>query len=158
MNGERKPIRKRVRNIVFLVSVISLTLATAVGVYNMFSIRDSSSEALRSQLEINLTNTIADKAALADARFGRFAEYIIETDDAEAAKAVLGGGDGLIAQGEMLYLNLNSATAKEDIAQTIKLLTQKNINIYSVHPKDSKKLEDVFIELTGKTEGGGQIE
>ncbi len=88
---------------------------------------------------------------------GRFAEYIIETDDAEAAKAVLGGGDGLIAQGEMLYLNLNSATAKEDIAQTIKLLTQKNINIYSVHPKDSKKLEDVFIELTGKTEGGGQI-
>ena len=88
---------------------------------------------------------------------GRFAEYIIETDDAEAAKAVLGGGDGLIAQGDMLYLNLNSATAKEDIAQTIKLLTQKDINIYSVHPKDSKKLEDVFIELTGKTEGGGQI-
>ena len=76
MNEERKPIRKRVRLIVFLVSLISLTLASAVGLYSMLTIRDSSSEALRAQLEINLSNTIGDKAALADAQFGKFAEYI----------------------------------------------------------------------------------
>ena len=73
---KRKPISKRVRRIVFLVSLITLILASVVSVNIMFSIRDTSSDALRSQLEINLTNTIADKAALADAQFGRFAEYI----------------------------------------------------------------------------------
>ena len=76
MNEERKPIRQRVRTIVFLVSVITLTLACAVGVYSMLAIRDGSSKALKSQLEINLSNSIADKAALADAQFGRFSEYI----------------------------------------------------------------------------------
>ncbi len=76
MSETRKPIRKRVRSIVFRVSVIALTLASAVGLYSMFSIRDTSSDALRHQLEVNLTNTIADKAALADAQFGKFAEYL----------------------------------------------------------------------------------
>ncbi len=76
MKKERKPIRKRVRTIVFLVSFIALTLVCVVGVYNMLAIRNGSSDALRNQLEINLSNTIADKAALADAQFGRFAESI----------------------------------------------------------------------------------
>ena len=76
MDEERRPIRKRVRTIVLLVSVITLTLASAVSMYSMFTIRDTSSEALRFQLATNLSNTIADKAGLADAQFGKFAEYI----------------------------------------------------------------------------------
>ncbi len=76
MDEERRPIRKRVRTIVLLVSVITLTLASAVSMYSMFTIRDTSSEALRFQLETNLSNSIADKAGLADAQFGKFAEYI----------------------------------------------------------------------------------
>ncbi|WP_295130769.1 ABC transporter ATP-binding protein [Ruminococcus sp.] len=87
---------------------------------------------------------------------GKYSEYTIETDDAEAAKAALGGSAGLIAQGTTLFLRLNSMSAKADIAATIKNLVNNGINIYSVHPKESVSLEDAFIELTG-TEGDGQI-
>ena len=56
----------------------------------------------------------------------------------------------------MLYLKLETDSAKADIAEAIRKLAGSGINIYSVHPKESKKLEEVFIELTGR-EGDGQI-
>ena len=56
----------------------------------------------------------------------------------------------------MLYLKLANENAQQEIAEAIKLMAKNDINIYSVHPKESKKLEEVFIELTG-TEGDGQI-
>ena len=76
MNKRRRPIRRRVRVFVLLVSVVSLLLASIVGVYSMFTIRAVSSNALRNQLEVNLTNSIADKAALADVTFGKYADAI----------------------------------------------------------------------------------
>ena len=83
-------------------------------------------------------------------------EYTIETDDAEKAAELLEGGENVTAQGNMLYLKLANENAQQDIAEAIKLMAKNDINIYSVHPKESKKLEEVFIELTG-TEGDGQI-
>ena len=74
----RVSIRKRVLTIMLLISVIALTLCSAVGVNSMITIRNTGSEALRHQLEINLTNSIADKAALADAQFGKYADFIRE--------------------------------------------------------------------------------
>ena len=76
MNKKRRPIRKRVQTIFLLVSVISLILVSVVGSYSMFSIRDSSGKALRAQLEINLANSISDKAALADVIFGKYADAV----------------------------------------------------------------------------------
>ncbi len=76
MNEKRKPIRKRIQNIILLVSAVCLTLASAVGIYSMISIRGTSSEALKTQLEVNLSNSIKDKASLANARFGKYSEYI----------------------------------------------------------------------------------
>lgn len=87
---------------------------------------------------------------------GGFAEYSIETDDAAAAKEALGGGKDMIADGSTLFLSLERRTSRARIAGIIKKLSQNDINIYSVHLKESKKLEDVFIELTD-TEGDGQI-
>ena len=86
---------------------------------------------------------------------GNSTEYIIETDDAEKALEIL-GTDNITAQGSMLYIKLDSTNAKADIAEAIKKMAGNGMNIYSVHPKESKKLEEVFIELTG-TEGDGQI-
>ena len=76
MNGKRRPIRRRVVLIVLLVSLVAMTLASGVSIVSMLSIRNTSREALQQQLEINLSNTIADKAALADAQFGKYREYI----------------------------------------------------------------------------------
>jgi ABC-2 type transport system ATP-binding protein len=84
-------------------------------------------------------------------------EYTIETDDAEKAAELLAVGENVTAQGNMLYLKLDNKNAQQEIAEAIKLMAKNDINIYSVHPKESKKLEEVFIELTG-TEGDGQIE
>ena len=83
-------------------------------------------------------------------------EYTIETDDAEKAAELLEDGENVTAQGNMLYLKLANKNAQQEIAEAIKLMAKNDINIYSVHPKESKKLEEVFIELTG-TEGDGQI-
>ena len=82
-------------------------------------------------------------------------EYTIETDDSEKALEILEGSN-ISAQGDMLYLKLETDSAKADIAEAIRKLAGSGINIYSVHPKESKKLEEVFIELTGR-EGDGQI-
>ena len=76
MNKKRRPIRQRVQTIFLLVSVISLTLVSVVGSYSMFSIRDASSKALRSQLEINLSNSISDKATLSDVIFGKYEDAV----------------------------------------------------------------------------------
>lgn len=94
---------------------------------------------------------------IAATNHGGFAEYVIETDNAAEAAAFLGGGDAISADGAMLHLNLNGATAKQDIALTIKNLVNKGFNIYSVNLRSGSSLEDAFIELTGK-EGDGQIE
>ena len=86
----------------------------------------------------------------------KFVEYTVETDDAEKAKEVIDREDGVLAQGNVLYVRVEAETAKSDIAGIVKQLANNDINIYSVHMKESKKLEDVFIELTEK-EGDGQI-
>ena len=85
-----------------------------------------------------------------------YVEYAVETDDAEKAKEVIGREDGVLAQGDTLYIRLENRSAKQDIAEAVKILAKNDINVYSVHMKESKKLEDVFIELTD-TEGDGQI-
>ncbi len=76
MNGKRKPIRRRVQRIVLLTSAIVMGLAGLIGLLSMLSIRATGRDALREQLEINLSNTIGDKAALADEQFGKYLSYV----------------------------------------------------------------------------------
>jgi hypothetical protein len=43
------------------------------------------------------------------------------------------------------------------IASVNKTLIEGGVSLYTVHRRENKKLEDVFIELTGGKEGGVQI-
>ncbi|SEK59420.1 ABC transporter ATP-binding protein [Ruminococcus albus] len=99
------------------------------------------------------TYTMEEIASLSN---DKYTEYIIETDDAVKAAEILDGVENISAQEKMLYLKLETENAQNDIAEAIKTLAKNDINIYSVHPKESKKLEEVFIELTG-AEGDGQV-
>ena len=81
--------------------------------------------------------------------------YIIETDDEKAAAKVL-DIDVTSVGGGKLRIDLDSDTARQNIAAIIKQLSAADINIYSVVCEENKKLEDVFIELTNR-EGDGQI-
>ncbi len=46
---------------------------------------------------------------------------------------------------------------KKKIASVNKTLIEGGVSLYTVHRRENKKLEDVFIELTGGKEGGVQI-
>ena len=81
--------------------------------------------------------------------------YIIETDDEKAAAKVL-DIDVTSVGGGKLRIDLDSDTARQNIAAIIKQLSAADINIDSVVCEENKKLEDVFIELTNR-EGDGQI-
>ena len=76
MQMKRIPIRKRIRRVLMLAAAASLLVSAIVGSISMFNIRNDSGRALTDQLEINLSNTLKDKAALADAQFGKYAEYL----------------------------------------------------------------------------------
>ena len=87
---------------------------------------------------------------------GEKASYIIETDNAAQALKALDIYTDAAADGTKLSIELDTETAREEIAKIIKKLSAADINIYSVVCQENKKLEDVFIELTSK-EGDGQI-
>lgn len=87
MNAEKKrrPIRKRVRALLLVIAATVMLLSDGLGILSIMRLQNAVEESLAQQLELNLYNTIADKAALADVEFGRyldevdgFAQYIHE--------------------------------------------------------------------------------
>lgn len=89
---------------------------------------------------------------------GDYDEYVMETDNAKAAAEFIDIEEEYIeCDGAFVNIRLESEGSRERIAQINKELCEKGINIYSVHRRENKKLEDVFIELTGMEEGDDQI-
>ena len=76
MGQKRTPIKRRVQRIVMFVALLALIFSSGIAVSNVLSLRNGSTGALTDQLEVNLLNTVSDKAALADAKFGKYEEYI----------------------------------------------------------------------------------
>ncbi|MBO5564267.1 MAG: hypothetical protein J5935_01485, partial [Lachnospiraceae bacterium] len=76
MNGKRTPIKRRVQIIVMLVALLALILSGGIAVYNTLSLRNGSINALTDQMEVNLLNTVSDKAALAKSEFEKYEEYV----------------------------------------------------------------------------------
>ena len=72
MVTRRKSILNRVHRIVLAVALAAMLISNLVGMVTMNIIRNRSGAALTDQLETNLLNTVADKAALADSSFGHF--------------------------------------------------------------------------------------
>ena len=73
---KRHPIRRKVQNIVLMISVAALVIAGAAGIAGMIRIQQDSERALISQMEQNLNSIAAGKAALAASELGRFSGYV----------------------------------------------------------------------------------
>ena len=90
--------------------------------------------------------------------------YEIETDNPDKAYGLIDIPENkkkTDKENNVILINIsaeNSEEEKKTIAGIIKTLVLADVNIYSSHRLENKKLEDVFIELTGTKEGDGQIE
>lgn len=89
---------------------------------------------------------------------GDFAEYVIETEDAEKTAAVISLPEECktVSDGNII-VKVPAETEKNVIAKINAEIVGAGIKLYSVHRSENKKLEDVFIELTDNREGDGQI-
>ena len=96
VEGQRHPIRRKVRGMVLVISMVALTLSSAVGGLSMWRIHRNSEGALRSQMEQNLTTIVASRAALAEAELDKykiavqmFVDYLHELYEGRPAPEVL---------------------------------------------------------------------
>ncbi len=83
-------------------------------------------------------------------------EYIYETDSSEKASALMAGYNFTITDETHIDVEFPEENASQAMAELNEKLILAGVKLYSVSPKEKKKLEDVFIELTQS--GGAQIE
>lgn len=91
---------------------------------------------------------------------GNMSEYVIETDrPAEAVQVINTAEDGksVDMQTGLITVKIPADIEREKIASVNEELVRAGFKLYSVHKRDNKKLEDVFIQLTDSGEGDGQI-
>lgn len=89
---------------------------------------------------------------------GNAAEYIIETDSAAKASELLSElFPCRVSENSDLVISVNIENEREEISRINAKLINSGFKLYTVHRTENKKLEDVFIELTGNKEGDGQI-
>ena len=73
---KRKSIRRKVQNLVLLISVVALDVTSAVGIFSMITIQRESEGALVSQMEQNLTNITSGRAEMANAVLSDYADDV----------------------------------------------------------------------------------
>lgn len=86
------------------------------------------------------------------------AQFHLRVSDAEAGAALLGflpEGAVNVPESNVIDVTLPTEGLDEALAQVNRTLIDGGISVYTVVPKENRKLEDVFIELTGQ--GGGQV-
>lgn len=89
---------------------------------------------------------------------GSAAEYIIETDNAAKASELLSElFQCRVSENNDIVISVNIENEREEISRINAKLINSGFKLYTVHRTENKKLEDVFIELTGNKEGDGQI-
>ena len=76
MEIKRKPIRKKVQNMVLGISIAALIVTSAVGIVSMIRIQNDSEQALIRQMEQNLSSITTSKASLADSELGKYIGYV----------------------------------------------------------------------------------
>ena len=74
--SKRLPIRKRVRIIVLLTTIIAIVAATITGIISMHAILNSNEGVLLGQLENNLKNVVDEKVISANAMLEHYEKYI----------------------------------------------------------------------------------
>ena len=88
------------------------------------------------------------------------AEYVLEVDDPQKAMGLIklaDEGKRIDKETGAVVLSIPVEIEKKKIASVNKTLIEGGVSLYTVHRRENKKLEDVFIELTGGKEGGVQI-
>lgn len=83
-------------------------------------------------------------------------EYIYEVDNAENASRIFNGFTFTVTDSSHIDVSLDENGSKENIAELNQKLIAAGVKLYTVSPKENKKLEDVFIEITQS--GGAQID
>lgn len=89
-----------------------------------------------------------------------FEEYVLRVDHPLYAKAVLAPlaqENMTVTEDGALELRVPVENAQETVAEVNRKLIESGLKLYTVGRKENRRLEDVFIEMTG-TKGGGQIE
>ena len=77
-NQKRRPIRKRILNIVLTIAVLSLFATSIFGVISMIAIQRESSVALTDQAKSNLASLIHEKTTLADLQLKDYSDTTAE--------------------------------------------------------------------------------
>lgn len=86
---------------------------------------------------------------------GDTSEYIYNVDNAERMAAVLDGIEFKITDDTHIDVIFSGEDVQERLAELNQKLIENGVKLYTVSPKEKKKLEDVFIEITQS--GGVQI-
>ena len=80
------------------------------------------------------------------------AEYVLEVDDPQKAMGLImlaDEGKCIDKETGAVVLSIPVEIEKKKIASVNKTLIEGGVSLYTVHRRENKKLEDVFIELTG---------
>ncbi len=81
--------------------------------------------------------------------------YIYTVDNAEKASPLFEGNEFTVTDSAHIEITLDSEDAQDKLADLNRKLIEAGVKLYTVAPKENKKLEDVFIEITQS--GGVQI-
>lgn len=85
-------------------------------------------------------------------------EYMIRVSDPAKALAIINIPEkDKKLNGQYIDISLPEETADDQISEINALITGSGIKLFTVAQKENKKLEDVFIQLTKDSKGGGQI-
>ena len=101
--------------------------------------------------------TMADLVSRSDSSMS---EYTLEVSDPNKALDIIllaEEGKKLDPETGLITLSIPTEIEKKKIASINKSLIENGVDLYTVRRRENKKLEDVFIELTENSEGGGQI-
>lgn len=82
-------------------------------------------------------------------------EYVYNVDNVEKATAVFSDVEYRISDENYIEAVISGGNAEDKLAELNRKLIENGVKLYTVSPKEKKKLEDVFIEITQS--GGVQI-
>ncbi|MBQ9304113.1 hypothetical protein [Butyrivibrio sp.] len=78
---KRLSIRSKIQIMVMAIIVVALLITSTVSVISMLRIRSQAKDILKAIMERNLSNTVVNKATLANAELLRYAEYTTALSD-----------------------------------------------------------------------------
>ncbi|MBQ3449338.1 MAG: hypothetical protein IJG34_05530, partial [Synergistaceae bacterium] len=127
---KRRTIRRKVQNMVLMISIAALIITSIVGIISMMRIQYDSENALIKQMEQNLNNITVSKSGLADSELGKFSEYISNF---------------------AIYINDIYSFPSDFVSRDVKPPLSENAGIFVIQRMlrdENVKLDDVYGEIS----------